>query len=264
MPNHPPLAGKTALVTGGSGAIGGACARLLLQDGAAVLLMGRRQDALEKTRAALAQEFPAATIAIHAGDGAIEAHVQAALHAAFALQNRLDIVISTIGGADFRPVMKTTAEEFRAALDLNITTAFLLVRHGVPHMTNGGAIVCISSSASKKLHELLTPYCVAKAALETFIQSVSLELSRHRIRINGVRPGFTRSEGTAALFAIPEALARTIAMIPLGRAGEPEDIARAVRFLAGPEADFITGQCFAVDGGGEVNIIAAPRPPRAP
>jgi NAD(P)-dependent dehydrogenase (short-subunit alcohol dehydrogenase family) len=262
MTDHPALAGQTALVTGGSGAIGSACARLLLQDGAAILLMGRRADALEKTKATLAQEFPTATIATHPGDGTKQADVEAALHAAAALQNRLDIIISTIGGADFRPVMKTSVESFRATLDLNITTAFLLVRHGVPHMTQGGAIVCISSSAARKFHELLTPYCVAKAALETFIQSVSLELSRHRIRINGVRPGFTRSEGTAPIFAMPEALARTVAMIPLGRAGEPEDIARAVRFLAGPQADYITGQCFAVDGGGEVNIIAAPRPAR--
>jgi NAD(P)-dependent dehydrogenase (short-subunit alcohol dehydrogenase family) len=130
----------------------------------------------------------------------------------------------------------------------------------VPLMGTGGAIVCISSAVAKKFHELLTPYCTAKGALEIFIQSVSLELSRRFVRINGVRPGFTRSGGTEPLFAMPEALANTVKMIPLGRAGEPEDIASAVRYLAGPEASWVTGQSIAVDGGGEINIVgAAPR-----
>ena len=108
------------------------------------------------------------------------------------------------------------------------------MRYGVPLMGAGGAIVCISSAVAKKFHELLTPYCVAKGGLEIFIQSVSLELARRGVRINGVRPGFTRSGGTEALFAMPEALAKTVEMIPLGRAGEPEDIAGAMRYSRAP------------------------------
>ena len=175
------------------------------------------------------------------------------------MRGRLDVLVSTVGGGDFRPVLKTDPESFRATLDLNITSVFLLVRYGVPLMPDGGTIVCISSAVARKFHELLTPYCAAKGALEIFIQSVSLELARRNVRINAVRPGFTRSGGTEPLFAMPEALAKTIEMIPLGRAGEPEDIASAVRFLAGPEASWITGQSIAVDGGGEVNIVAVPK-----
>jgi len=253
------LAGKAALVTGGSGAIGAASAKRLLQDGASVLLMGRRLAALEATQAALQKTVPGGQVEIFAGDAVQRADVEAALARAHGMLGRLDVLISTVGGGDFRPVLKTDPESFRATLDLNVTSVFLLVRYGVPLMREGGAIVCISSAVAKKFHELLTPYCAAKGALEIFIQSVSLELARRSVRINGVRPGFTRSGGTAPLFAMPEALAKTVEMIPLGRAGEPEDIASAVRFLAGPEAAWITGQSIAVDGGGEVNIVGAPR-----
>lgn len=253
------LAGKAALVTGGSGAIGAATAKRLLQDGASVLLMGRRLAALQATEATLLQAVPGAQIEILAGDAVLRADVEAALARAHAMLGRLDVLISTVGGGDFRPIMKTDPESFHATFDLNLTSVFLLVRYGVPLMQSGGSIVCISSAVAKKFHELLTPYCTAKGALEVFIQSVSLELSRRGVRINGVRPGFTRSGGTEALFAMPEALAKTVEMIPLGRAGEPEDIAGAVRFLAGPEAGWITGQSIAVDGGGEVNIVGVPR-----
>jgi len=253
------LAGRAALVTGGSGAIGAASAKRLLQDGASVLLMGRRLAALEVTQAALQEAVPSGQVEIFAGDAVQRAGVEAALARAHAMLGRLDVLVSTVGGGDFRPVLKTDPESFRATLDLNITSVFLLVRYGVPLMATGGAIVCISSAVAKKFHELLTPYCVAKGGLEIFIQSVSLELARRGVRINGVRPGFTRSGGTEALFAMPEALAKTVEMIPLGRAGEPEDIAGAVRFLAGPEAAWVTGQSIAVDGGGEINIVGAPR-----
>jgi NAD(P)-dependent dehydrogenase (short-subunit alcohol dehydrogenase family) len=253
------LAGKAALVTGGSGAIGAASAKRLLQDGASVLLMGRRLGALEAAQAALREAVPGGQVEIFAGDAVQRADVEAALALAHAMLGRLDVLVSTVGGGDFRSVLKTDPESFRATLDLNITSVFLLVRYGVPMMREGGAIVCISSGVAKKFHELLTPYCAAKGALEIFIQSVSLELARHRVRINGVRPGFTRSGGTEALFAMPEALAKTLELIPLGRAGEPEDIASAVRYLAGPEASWVTGQSIAVDGGGEINIVGAPR-----
>ncbi len=252
------FAGRSALVTGGSGAIGAASAKLLLRDGAAVVLMGRRLDALEEARRNLAKEVPHATIELFAGDGGNVEDMQGALEKTRALQGRLDLIISTVGGGGFGPLLKCDIESFRATLDLNITTAFIAVRFGVPLMTDGGAIVCISSTVATKHHELLTPYCTAKGGLEVFVQAAATELARHKVRINAVRPGFTRAGGTAPIFANEKALARTVEMIPLGRAGEPEDIAAAVRYLAGPEASFVTGQSIAVAGGGELNAIAAP------
>src|SRR5579859_1566192 len=105
------LTGKTAIVTGGSGAIGAASARHLLQDGAAVLLMGRRADALEETRRSLLQHVPDGDVACFAGDACVESDVQAAFDAAYALRGRLDIVVATVGGGHgFKPLLMLDAE----------------------------------------------------------------------------------------------------------------------------------------------------------
>lgn len=259
MTTTAPLAGQTAIITAAGGAIARATALRLAGDGAALLLMGRSLAPLQAARDAVLAAHPGSEVALHQGDASQSADIQAALSAAHALHNRLDIVIGTLGGGDFRPLIKHDEASFRAALDINLTSAFLLVRHAMPLMPNGGAIVVLSSSVAVKHHEMLVPYSTAKAALETFVQASSIELARQRLRINVVRPGFTRSGGTAPIFGMPDALAQTIAMIPLARPGEPEDIAAAIHFLAGPDASFITGQSIAVDGGGEVNVIAAPR-----
>jgi NAD(P)-dependent dehydrogenase (short-subunit alcohol dehydrogenase family) len=98
----------------------------------------------------------------------------------------------------------------------------------------------------------LAAYHVAKAALEALVRAAAEELGQAGIRVNAVRPGMTRSSATGPMFAQPATLAPFLAEYPLGRLGEPEDIAGAVRFLAGPESGWMTGQCFAVDGGNEL------------
>ena len=144
------LAGKTAIVTGGSGAIGAASARHLLQDGAAVLLMGRRLDALDATRRSLLRCVPGGTVACFAGDACVEEDVRAAFDRAYALRNRLDIVVATVGGGHgFKPLLMLDAETFRAQFVRNVVSAFLAVRYGAPLMEAGGAIVCISTNAGK-------------------------------------------------------------------------------------------------------------------
>ena len=142
------LKGKTAFVTGGSGGIGAAAAKLLAQDRAAVLLMGRRLEALEQTRARLLAEVPGARIELHAGDAGQQADVEAGLDKALAIDGRLDIIVPTVGGGGFKPLLMHDADSFRAELDYNIITAFLAVRYGVPRMKQGGTIVLISSTAA--------------------------------------------------------------------------------------------------------------------
>ena len=105
MSGNNALAGKTAFVTGGAGSIGSHCAKLLLRDGAAVLIMGRRKDALEKTRTWLLESTPNGRVEIHAGDACEEKDVRAALDQAFAMQNRLDIIVPTVGGGGFKPLL---------------------------------------------------------------------------------------------------------------------------------------------------------------
>jgi len=233
MSGNKALAGKTAFVTGGAGGIGSHSARLLARDGAAVLIMGRRKDALEKSKAWILETVPNARIEIHAGDAVDEKDVRTGLDKAHAIQGRLDIIVPTVGGGGFKPLLMLDADTFRNELNVNIISAFLAVRYGAPLM-EGGSIVCISSTAATLPFAYLPAYHTSKGGLENFVRAAAEELGQAGIRVNAVRPGLTRSDGTGGMIENPEILKRFIAEFPLGRAGEPDDIAEAVRYLAGP------------------------------
>jgi len=246
------LEGKAAIITGGSGAIGSSAAKHLLRDGAAVLLMGRRADALEETRTRLLAEIPKGRVECHPGDACIEADVEAAIKHAYSMLGRLDILVATVGGGNgFVPLMMLDADAFRGQFERNVVSTFMAVRHAVPLMEPGGAIVCISSNAGKLPFAYLSAYHTAKGGLENFVRAAAEELGSAGIRINAVRPGLTRTSRTGYLWEA-ETLAKFVAEYPLGRAGEPDDIGAAVRFLAGPESSWMTGQSFAADGGQEL------------
>lgn len=246
------LAGKVAFVTGGSGGIGSAVAENLLRDGASVLIMGRRQAALEDTRRRLLERVPDGRVEIHAGDALSTEDVKTGLERAHAIAGRLDILVPAVGGGGFKPLLMHDADSFRAELDNNIISAFLVMRYGAPLMTQGGSIVCISSTAGVTAFPWLSAYCTGKAGLEALIRTAADELSSANIRVNAVRPGMTRTEATGQMFDAPDVIGAFLEQIPLGRGGDPADIAAGVRFLAGPESGWVTGQSFAVDGGHEL------------
>jgi NAD(P)-dependent dehydrogenase (short-subunit alcohol dehydrogenase family) len=252
MTGNGALTGKTAFITGGSGAIGRYSAKWLLRDGASVLLMARHMDVLEKGRAELQMEVPGARVELHTGDARNADDVRAGLDKAYAIANRLDIVVPTVGGSvGYRPLLMCTEEHFRKDLEINLVTTFIAVRYGVPMMTAGGAIVCISSTAAKMPFNGLVGYGTAKGGLENFVQAAAEELGSAGIRINAVRPGLMRANNNDALMRDP-VHGKFVEQMPLGRTGEPDDIAAAVRYLAGPESSWVTGQSFAVDGGHEL------------
>ena len=251
------LAGKTAFITGGSGGIGSGCAKTLLADGAAVVLMGRRRDALESTRKSFLTEYPKGVVEVHAGDAQNPEDVQAALKKAHGIQGRLDVIVSSVGGAGFRPILMHSVETFRAQLDINIITAFLAVRYGAPLMDHGGSIICVSSTASKLTFAWLAAYHTAKGGLENFVKAAAEELGAAGIRVNAVRPGLVRNSPDKPMFTDQDLLATWVEQTPLrqrvpGQLCENEDIGAAVRYLAGPESSWVTGQSFAVDGGLEL------------
>jgi len=246
------LAGKTALVTGGSGGIGGASAEALARDGATVVVMGRREEALIGTRETILSAVPGARIEIFSGDAGSVEDMRAALAFAHGLAGRLDILVPTMGGGGFGLLLDKSVEDFRTELDINITSAFIAMRYGVPLMTDGGTIVCISSTAATMPFPALASYCAGKAGLEALVRTAADEFSRRGIRVNAVRPGLTRSNATTDMFANQAVIDLFLEQIPLGRCGEPADIAAAVRYLAGPESGWVTGQSFAVDGGQEL------------
>jgi NAD(P)-dependent dehydrogenase (short-subunit alcohol dehydrogenase family) len=246
------LEGRVAFITGGSGGIGSESARLLVRDGAGVLLMGRRPEALERARAMLRADAPDAQVEIHAGDAGADDDVRRGLEKAAKMDGKLDILIPTVGGGGFMPLLMHTAESFREQLDLNIITAFLVMRYGVPMFEAGGAVVCVSSTAAVMPFRWLSAYCASKGGLEQLVRSAAEELAPAGVRVNAIRPGMTRTEATGAMFDNAAIIGPFLEQLPLGRAGVPENIAQGVRFLAGPESGWMTGQSFAIDGGHEL------------
>lgn len=255
-----PLAGKTALITGGSSGMGKFAAGLLAEDGARVVIVGRRENVLTAARDELRAKVPGATIEGFVGDASDGASVRAMLDFAHGLAGRLDVIVNSVGGGAYKPLLMFDEDEVMAEYRITALSAFLLARHGVPLMGRGGSIVCVSSTAGARSCMGLGPYNMAKAALDMFVEAAAVEFGSAGIRVNAVRPGMTRSEGTAAMFEDP-ALVQTFAdIIPLGRAGESDDLAKVIRFLAGPDSGWITGQVIAVDGGQIIKGFPDPGP----
>jgi NAD(P)-dependent dehydrogenase (short-subunit alcohol dehydrogenase family) len=246
------LDGKRALVTGGAGGIGLACAQHLVADGASVLLMGRTKRALEVARATILRTQPNSAVEVFQGDAALTIDVQSAVE----IMGDIDIVVSTVGGSLFRPLLEHDARSFFQQIQENLVPAFIAVRTAVPAMRRGGSIVCISSNVAKINFRNLSAYATAKSALEGFVRSAADELGVLGIRVNAVRPGLVRVDRTSRIAESAFALAAYAVETPLSSddkaCAEPGDIAAAVRYLAGPEASWVTGQSFAIDGGQEL------------
>lgn len=244
------LSGQLALVTGGGSGIGLACARALLVDGADVLLAARNVDRLAESADALRTEFPDSVIRTAACDVTDEASVEAACAAA-AEAGSLRIVVVNAGTGSAGPFHLTTLDDWSTVLATNLTGAFLTMKHAVPYLAanGGGSIVAISSIAAVATHRYMTPYNVSKAGLEMLVRQVADELGSSGIRANAVRPSLVPTDISAGLTGVPDIVDDYLEQMPLHRLGTTEDIAAAVRFLAGPESSWITGVCISADGG---------------
>jgi NAD(P)-dependent dehydrogenase (short-subunit alcohol dehydrogenase family) len=255
------LEGKSALVTGGGGGFGKASALLLARDGAAVMLMGRTAEKLERARDQILERVPDARLGTFAGDATSDDDVARAVAATTALGGSFDIAVSVVGGGTgMGPVLERRVEHYVDDYAKNVGPAFLLVRHGAPLMIDGGSFVFISSTAAAMPFYGLSTYCAAKAGLDMFMRVAATELGSRNIRVNCVRPGLTHTDGMDAAFQNPGFTDAFMPLIPLGRTGVPNDVAEAVRYLSGPESAWLTGQSFAVDGGNELRMAPLPDP----
>lgn len=251
-PSPLPLAGRTALVTGGGTGIGRACAEALLVDGASVVLVGRRADVLDEAVAALSGLAPAgATVRAVAADVADEDQVARAVASA-AEGGGLDIAVLSAGTGTLGPLTALPVEEWQRVVDVNLTGTFLALKHTALAMTatgRGGAIVAISSIAGTRSHRWMGPYCATKAGIDSLVEVAADELGRQGIRVCSVRPGVVSTDLGDHLLADPDVTADYLAQMPISRAGDVTDVAKAVRFLVGPESGWITGVALSVDGG---------------
>lgn len=250
---------KTVFVLGASASIAKAAAKLIAADGATLYLMGRSMERLEAVKSDLLEVVPTAQVHLDEGDPEDERSVKDAATAAHAVSGRLDVVVGTVATGGTGPLIQQDLDTFTDFVMGNLRSNFLALRHSAPLMTNGGSIVFVSSTSSQIPMDGLGHYCAGKAALEMMIRVAASELGPAGIRVNAVRPGLTEAHTTEGYIHLEELTSAFLERVPLGRLGVADDIAPAIRYLAGPESAWMTGQSFAVDGGNEVR--GAPRGP---
>ena len=240
------LDGTAALITGGGSGIGLAAARLLAADGCAVTLMGRTEA---KVREAADSIGPTARWS--AGSVDDEAAVERAVATATEATGGLDVAVLAAGTGTAGPLVGHDQGEWRRTLDVNLTGAFLCMKHagGAMASSGGGAIVAVSSIAGVRTHRLMSAYCVSKAGLDALVENAADELGESGIRVNSVRPGLVPTDISVGLTTNEAIVADYLEQMPIGRLGTTDDVATLIRFLAGPESGWITGQCISVDGG---------------
>ena len=250
------LSGKRAIVIGASSGIGLATAENLLADGADVLICARNAANLEAAAEKLRAAVPEMTgrLTLRACDGLVGEQVRDAMREAAGDPSQgagLDIAVSIPGGGNFCPVLGYEDDAFSQTIDDNVRPVFLAIKYAGLEMmrSGGGAIVVISSTAAIMSSPFLSAYCAAKAGCDQLVRVAADELGQHGIRINAVRPGLTRTAGTDAMFSPGPLLDAFQAEQPIQHEGEPADIARAIRFLAGDESSWVTGEALTIDGG---------------
>ncbi len=242
---------KAALVTGGGSGIGLATATRFASDGAHVTICGRTEDRLRNAVELIeATAAPGATVRYAVADVTAEDQVRTAMARATEATGNLDILFCCAGGAmHMGPIAGADADAVRSTVELNLIGTFLCIKHAVPVMAGGGSIVGMSSGAGHFPHRYLWAYGMAKAGIEMLVRYAAEELADAGIRVNAVQPGIIDDELMAAITAGGPLFDDYMAQTPLGRPGTVDEVADAVRFLAGPEAAWITGECLAVDGG---------------
>jgi meso-butanediol dehydrogenase/(S,S)-butanediol dehydrogenase/diacetyl reductase len=247
------FAGKVAVVTGGTSGIGLATARRLHDEGAAVVLAGRRADA---GTAAVATLGPDRAL-FQATDVTDRAQVDRLFDAVVQRFGRLDVVVANAGATTMGKVDTMAPRHWQRMVDINLTALFDTCQAALPHLratlasgkAPGTAIVAVTSLTAVAGEPGLAAYAAAKAGALNFTRSLALELAREGIRVNAVSPGAVDTPLSAMAAGDPRVAAIFNNAIPLGRFAQPEEIAAAIVFLAADEASFITGANLLVDGG---------------
>jgi len=242
------LNGKIAVVTGGNSGIGLASAIRFAEEGAQVVIVGRRQEELDK---ALQLIGPGA-IAIQ-GDISNLADLDRIYAQVKATKGRIDIVFANAGLGDFQPIGAITEASFDRTFGINVKGTLFTVQKALPLMSPGGSVILTGSTTATMGTPAFSVYSATKAALRNFARSWALDLKGTGIRVNVLSPGPISTpgldlalSGTGQKDAIIDAM---VAQIPLDRIGKPEEVAAAALFLASDESSFMTGSEMFVDGG---------------
>lgn len=249
-PTFADLAGRVAVVTGGSRGIGAATCRMLARNRVKVAVNGRDEQVIEGVVRGLL-ESGATAIGVP-GDCTRFDDIERVRERVETELGPADVLIAFAGGfASFTPVWETPEEEWRAVIDSNLTATFLTIKSFLPGMIERrqGSIVTMASNAGRFLDMKLTAsYAAAKAGIVMLTRHVAMEVGEHGVRVNCVAPATVRSERVERIMG-PERRAEVARMSPLGRMGVPEDVAAATLFLASESASWLTGVTLDVAGG---------------
>jgi NAD(P)-dependent dehydrogenase (short-subunit alcohol dehydrogenase family) len=242
------LEGKIALVTGGNGGIGLATAKRFVNEGAQVFITGRRESELK----AAIKEIGGSVTSVQ-GDVSKLDDLDRLFAQIKKEKGRLDIVFANAGFAKYAPVGKITEELYDAIFNVNVKGVLFTVQKSLPLLPDGASIILNASIVASKGLSANSVYSASKAAVRSFARTWTTDLKDRRIRVNAVSPGSIDTPGLSQLLASSETGQQRLKMlptlVPLGRLGTPDEIAKAVVFLASDDSSYITGTELFVDGG---------------
>jgi NAD(P)-dependent dehydrogenase (short-subunit alcohol dehydrogenase family) len=236
------LQGKVAVITGGTSGIGLATAKLFVEEGATVFITGRRQKELDEAVKAIGSQVTGVQ-----GDVAKLADLDRLYATVKSKALRIDIVFANAGVGEFSLLKDVTEEHFDKTFNVNVRGTLFTVQKALPLLNDGASIILTASVAGVKGTASFGVYGASKAAVRNLVRGWAVELKDRHIRANVVSPGPIDTPILAPM--PPEAVQKLAASIPLGRLGKPEEIAKAVLFLASDDSSFMTGAELFIDGG---------------
>jgi NAD(P)-dependent dehydrogenase (short-subunit alcohol dehydrogenase family) len=240
------LQGRVALVTGGTEGIGLAIAKLFVEEGAYLFITGRRQRELDEAVKTLGDN-----VAGIQGDVANMADLDRLYENIGRAKGRIDVLVANAGVGEFAAFGKATEEHFDKLFDINVKGTFFTVQKALPLLVEGGSVILIGSVASVKGTSSFGVYGATKAALRSFARTWTTDLKERRVRTNVLSPGPIKTPLSGRQSSDP--ITRIVSTVPMGRMGEPDEIARAALFLASDDSSFVTGiELFADGGRGQV------------
>ena len=242
------LNGKIALITGASSGIGLAIAHRFVAEGARVIITGRRQEELDRALASLGPDATAVR-----GDVSNDSDLDALYTTIRTSHGRLDVLVANAGAGDAKPLAEATAAHFDHLFDLNVRATFFTVQKALPLLADGASIVLVASALHSKGLAGQSVYSATKAAVRSFARTWASELKDRRIRVNSLSPGGVETPMLVGATKTKEEADQLLALygswIPLGRVGQPDEIASAALFLASSEGSYLTGSDLVADGG---------------
>jgi NAD(P)-dependent dehydrogenase (short-subunit alcohol dehydrogenase family) len=243
------LSGKVALITGGTSGIGLATAQRFVTEGAYVFITGRRQIELDVAVKKIGDNVVGVR-----GDVSNIEDLDRLYATIKEKKGNLDVIFANAGIGSFAPLGSITAAHFDKTFDINVKGLLFTVQKALPLLKDGGSIVLNASSAASTGLEAFSVYSASKAAVRSFARTWSLDLKNRKIRVNAISPGVIPTEGYNVSLGMSDEQVRQFSnqmapQIPLGRVGSPDEIAKAVVFLASDDSSYITGIELCVDGG---------------